>query len=98
MSAKSMSTGAPKTVSPLATAFILEEGQLAVSIKGFNVAHLIDGDILFVTPDTPFSYWAEAEFTKLMYVSGGDGLDVMLMKDAFYPRSGKQNVRRGIKI
>jgi glyoxylate utilization-related uncharacterized protein len=74
---------APKIVSPEATAFMLEEGELAVTVEGFETAHLIDGDVVFVPPNTSFTYFAEAEFTKFLYVSGGGkGLDAILMKDA----------------
>ncbi|KAH7377349.1 hypothetical protein BKA66DRAFT_422411 [Pyrenochaeta sp. MPI-SDFR-AT-0127] len=105
LSPKPESAVAPTMVSTQATAFMLEEGQLAVSIEGFATAHLIDGDVVFVPPNSTFAYWAEAEFTKFMYISGGgDGLDAKLMQDAtswasaFYPRSRSENVKRGIKI
>ncbi|KAJ4364131.1 hypothetical protein N0V83_009586 [Neocucurbitaria cava] len=92
-------------VSPRATAFMVEEGQVGVLVDGFESAHLIDGDVVFVPPNTTFSYWAEAEFTKFMYVSGGgDGLDRKLMENArvwssaFFPRSGGVSVKRGFKL
>lgn len=105
MSPKSERARAPQTKSPHATAFQMEEGQLAVTVRGFDTVHLIHGDVVFVPPNTPFTYYAEAEFTKFMYVSGGgDGLDAMLISQAknwtsaFYPRSGSTNVKRGLKI
>ncbi|KAK3356869.1 RmlC-like cupin domain-containing protein [Lasiosphaeria hispida] len=84
---------APVVVSAVATAFMLEEGQLEVSVDGFEVAVLINGDIFFVPPNTHFSYATTAEFTKFMYVTGGGkGLDYDLTSkarvwdSAFYPQ------------
>lgn len=105
MSPKSESAVAPTTVSARATAFMVEEGQLAATVEGLETAHLIDGDVVFVPPNTTFPYWAEAEFTKFMYISGGgDGLDAKLMQvtttwtSAFFPQNGSQNIKRGFKI
>lgn len=84
---------APVVVSAVATAFMVEEGQLEVEAEGYEPVSLIDGDVVFVPGDTPFSYIATAEFTKFMYVTGGGkGLDYQLMEDAqpwdsaFYPQ------------
>lgn len=83
-----------KTVkSTVATAFMVEEGQLEVAVDGYDEpASLIDGDLVFVPANTSFSYVAKAEFTKFMYVTGGgNGIDKQLMNkarswnSAFYP-------------
>jgi quercetin dioxygenase-like cupin family protein len=105
MSPKTEDLVPQEIVSPQATALMLEEGQLAVTVEGFDTAHLIDGDVVFVPPNRPFTYFAEAEFTKFLYVSSGaNGLDAMLMKNAsawnsaFYPRRGVTHIKRGLKI
>ncbi|PSN59495.1 RmlC-like cupin [Corynespora cassiicola Philippines] len=104
MSPKAEGVVAPGVTSPQATAFMVEEGMLVVEVDGFDTARLIDGDVVFVPANTTFSYYAEADFTKFMYVSGGDnGLDAMLLdkaedwSSAFYPRD-TSNVKRGFKI
>ncbi|KAF2667662.1 RmlC-like cupin [Microthyrium microscopicum] len=62
-------------------AFMLEEGELHVGVEGYDEVRLIEGDIVFVPKNTPFTYYAGAEFTKFMYVSGGgDGLDATLIQ------------------
>lgn len=79
--------------SEVATAFMVEEGQLDVTVQGYDEpASLIDGDLVFVPANTSFSYVARAEFTKFMYVTGGgNGIDRQLMNkarawnSAFYP-------------
>ncbi|KAF2118747.1 RmlC-like cupin domain-containing protein [Lophiotrema nucula] len=96
---------APWATSTHATAFVVEEGQLAVTVDGYEKASLIGGDIVFIPPETKFTYEAEAEFTKVMYVSGGgEGLDAMLISraeswtSAFYPRDQGSIFKRGVKI
>ncbi len=81
--------------STVATAFMMEEGQLEVAVEGYETVSLIDGDVVFVPPNISFSYTATAEFTKFMYVTGGGkGLDYELIArgktwdSAFYPDSG----------
>lgn len=88
--------------SAVATAFMVEEGQLEVEVDGFEAASLIDGDVVFVPANTPFSYVATAEFTKFMYVTGGGkGLDYELIaqakswESAFYPESRSLGVGVG---
>ncbi|KAK1830581.1 RmlC-like cupin [Podospora conica] len=83
---------APVVTSSVATAFMMEEGQLEVVVEGYDAASLIDGDVLFVPGNVSFSYAAAAEFTKFMYVTGGgQGMDQVLMakgrawNSAFYP-------------
>ncbi|KAJ3547772.1 hypothetical protein NM208_g1348 [Fusarium decemcellulare] len=105
MSQKPETAEAPRVTSPHATAFMMEEGQLAVMVDGFRTAHLIDGDVFFAPPNTTFSYHAEADFTKFLYISGGgDGIDAMLIADSiewsspFYPRGILQNSRRGFMM
>jgi hypothetical protein len=81
MSMKNATQTAPTLRLAHHTAFMMEEGKLAVNLDGYDPAHLIDGDVVFIPANTPFTYSADAEFTKFMYVSGGgDGLDAMLIK------------------
>jgi mannose-6-phosphate isomerase-like protein (cupin superfamily) len=93
MSLKKPNQTAPTVKLPYHTAFMMEEGQLSVTIEGYDPVHLIDSDVVFIPAFTPFTYYAEVEFTKFMYVSGGgDGLDAILMKGgssygkALYPQ------------
>jgi quercetin dioxygenase-like cupin family protein len=80
MSLKKTNQNAPILKLAQHTAFLLEEGQLNVGVEGYDPIHLVDGDLVFVPANTPFTYYAEAEFTKFMYVSGGgDGLDSILI-------------------
>jgi quercetin dioxygenase-like cupin family protein len=83
---------APVIMSSVATALTVEEGQLEVTVQGYDPVELINGDLVFVPARTSFSYAAKAEFTKFMYVTGGgQGLDYQLMvkaeawDSAFYP-------------
>ena len=81
MSLRSVNITAPTMKLPYHTAFMVEEGQLGITIEDYEHAKLIDGDVVFIPANTPFTYYAEAEFTKFMYISGGgDGLDAILMK------------------
>jgi quercetin dioxygenase-like cupin family protein len=93
MSLKKADHTAPTIILPHHTAFMMEEGQLGVTIEGYDHVHLIDGDVVFIPANTSFVYYAEAEFTKFMYVSGGGGgLDAILVKGgssfdkALYPQ------------
>lgn len=93
---------APTIKSEVATAFMMEEGQLEVTVEGYEPVSLIDGDVVFVPANTSFSYAASADFTKFMYVTGGgEGLDYELMADAqswdsaFYPQGGESGVKAG---
>ncbi|GAB1315553.1 hypothetical protein MFIFM68171_05763 [Madurella fahalii] len=61
---------APVLISSVATAFMMEEGQLEVTVDGYDPVSLIDGDVVFIPTSTSFSYTATAEFTKFMYVTG----------------------------
>lgn len=62
-------------------AFQLEEGMLSVTISGYDTVSLIQGDVVFVPGNTTFTYYAEAGFTRFLYVSGGgDGFDYDLMQ------------------
>ncbi|KAK4456922.1 RmlC-like cupin [Cladorrhinum samala] len=85
---------APVVKSEVATAFMVEEGQLDVTVDGYDPISLIDGDVVFVPGNTSFTYAAGAEFTKFMYVTGGGkGLDYELMEagkpwnSAMYPQA-----------
>ncbi|KAK3377555.1 RmlC-like cupin domain-containing protein, partial [Podospora didyma] len=83
---------APLVKSTVATALYMEEGQLEVTVEGFDPVTLIDGDLVFVPGSTSFSYFASAYFTKFMYVTGGGrDMDFELVAkgrkwdSAFYP-------------
>jgi mannose-6-phosphate isomerase-like protein (cupin superfamily) len=89
--------------SEVATAFVVEEGQLEVRVEGYEPVSLIDGDVVFVPGNTSFWYEAAAEFTKFMYVTGGGkGLDYDLMAHAqpwdstFYPQLEGSRMNRGM--
>ncbi|KAK4161775.1 RmlC-like cupin [Cladorrhinum sp. PSN259] len=91
--------------SDVATAFMVEEGQLKVTVEGYDPVSLINGDVVFVPRNTSFSYVATAEFTKFMYVTGGGkGLDYELMAgarpwdSAFYPQGVASGVERGMVV
>ncbi|KAK4190866.1 RmlC-like cupin [Podospora australis] len=91
--------------SEVATAFMMEEGQLEVAVEGYESVSLIDGDVVFVPGNTSFAYGATAEFTKFMYVTGGGwGLDYQLMANAkpwnsaFYPQEEGSGVKRGMLL
>jgi quercetin dioxygenase-like cupin family protein len=80
MSLRKANETVPTLKLPVHTAFVMEEGQLGVDVDGYDHVHLIDGDVVFIPANTPFKYYAEAEFTKFMYVSGGaNGLDATLI-------------------
>ncbi|KAK1689115.1 RmlC-like cupin domain-containing protein [Colletotrichum godetiae] len=64
-------------------AFQLEEGALEVAVEGYDAVTLIQGDVVFVPANVPFTYAASAAFTKFLYVSGGgDGFDYQLLQRA----------------
>ncbi|KAK0622665.1 RmlC-like cupin domain-containing protein [Immersiella caudata] len=82
-----------KVKSEVATAFMLEEGELEVRVEGFDAVRLVWGDVVFVPGGVGFEYEAKAQFTKFMYVTGGGkGLDWELIQkgrtwnSAFFPR------------
>jgi quercetin dioxygenase-like cupin family protein len=92
-------------ISAVATAFMVEEGQLEVVVEGFDAASLIDGDVVFVPGNVSFSYAAAAEFTKFMYVTGGaQGMDQVLMEkgrawdSAFYPTRKAGPVKGTVRV
>ena len=94
-----------RVTSPVATAFMMEEGQLEVVVDGYEVASLIDGDVVFVPANVSFSYRAVAEFTKFMYVTGGGkGIDQLLIakgrawNSAFYPATKLAPVRMMARV
>ncbi|KAK5657994.1 hypothetical protein OQA88_2548 [Cercophora sp. LCS_1] len=85
---------APGVKSQVATAFMVEEGELEVRVEGYDAVRLVWGDVVFVPPGVGFEYESKAEFTKMMYVTGGGkGLDWELIEkgrvwnSAFFPRS-----------
>jgi hypothetical protein len=49
----------------------MEDGQLDLTVGGYNLASLIDVDGVFVPANKSFSYTAAAEFAKFIYVTGG---------------------------
>ncbi|KAK3984898.1 RmlC-like cupin [Cladorrhinum sp. PSN332] len=91
--------------SEVGTAFMLEEGQLEVTVEGYDPVSLINGDVVFVPGNTSFSYVATAEFTKFMYVTGGGkGLDYELITNAqpwdsaFYPQREVSGMERAMMV
>lgn len=59
----------------------LQEGQLVLSIDGYDTVSLLQGDVAFIPAQTTFSYHATVPLTKLMYMNGGgNGLDDVLLK------------------
>jgi len=46
---------APSVVSAVATAFMVEEGQLEVTVEGYDAARLINGDVVFMPGNVSFS-------------------------------------------
>jgi quercetin dioxygenase-like cupin family protein len=102
----SSSSSGEKINSTVATAFLVEEGQLEVTVEGYDEpAVLINGDVVFVPANTSFSYAATAEFTKVMYITGGgQGLDKQLIdkgrawNSAFYPAKGPTSPRAMMRI
>ncbi|KAJ6443754.1 cytochrome P450 oxidoreductase [Purpureocillium lavendulum] len=61
----------------------MEDGQLALSVRGYDSALLIQGDVAFVPAGVPFTYHATVPFTKFVYMSAGaKGLDYELLKNS----------------
>ncbi|KAB8230404.1 RmlC-like cupin domain-containing protein [Aspergillus alliaceus] len=59
----------------------MEEGQLAFQVQGYEMVHLLHGDVAFVPAGTPFSYYATVPYTKFMYLNaGGKGLEYELLR------------------
>lgn len=59
----------------------IQEGQLVLSVDGFDTASLLAGDVAFVPAETSFSFHATVPFTKFLYMNGGDqGLDQKLLE------------------
>lgn len=61
----------------------MDEGQLALTVKGYKTAYLLQGDVAFIPSDTPFKYHATVPYTKFLYLNGGaNGLDYQLLKNS----------------
>ncbi|KAI9172572.1 quercetin 2,3-dioxygenase [Paramyrothecium foliicola] len=67
----------------LAHPFALQmlEGQLALTVDGFQPTNLLEGDVAFIPANTSFTYHATIPFTKFLYMNGGgNGLDSQLLE------------------
>ncbi|KAL0943405.1 quercetin -dioxygenase [Colletotrichum truncatum] len=61
----------------------LQEGQLVLSVDGYDTASLLPGDVAFVPANITFSYFATVPFTKFLYMNGGGkGLDHHLLNNS----------------
>ncbi|KAH7141859.1 RmlC-like cupin domain-containing protein [Dactylonectria macrodidyma] len=71
----------PSFAQPNGCAFSVVEGRLTVTIEGYDSAHLGTGDVVFIPKETKFTYYSQASFTKVLYVSGGSrGIDQQLIQ------------------
>lgn len=80
---RALGSEAPLRKSSGSQVMLVLDGQLMISLAGQNES-LLTGDVVFVPPDTEYSYWSDVAFTRL-YVgatSGDDGLADQLMRDA----------------
>ncbi|POR31421.1 Quercetin 2,3-dioxygenase [Tolypocladium paradoxum] len=60
----------------------MEDGQLVLSVQGYDTVSLLQGDVAFVPSGIPFMYHATVPFTKFMYMNAGaEGLDHQLLKE-----------------
>ncbi|PNY25381.1 Quercetin 2,3-dioxygenase [Tolypocladium capitatum] len=61
----------------------MEDGQLVLSVSGYDTVSLIQGDVAFIPSGIPFMYHATVPFTKFMYMNAGaEGLDHQLLKNS----------------
>lgn len=61
----------------------IQEGQLSLSVDGFDTASLLQGDVAFVPAETSFSFYSTVPFTKFLYLNGGgEGLDQKLLNNS----------------
>ncbi|TQV92547.1 hypothetical protein V2A60_007225 [Cordyceps javanica] len=49
----------------------LDDGQLALSVEGYKMTYLLQGDVAFIPAGTPFSYYATVPLTKFLYLNAG---------------------------
>ncbi|OTA08602.1 quercetin 2,3-diohypothetical proteingenase [Trichoderma parareesei] len=50
----------------------MDEGQLALTIQGYERELLLQGDVAFIPAGTRFEYFATVPFTKFLYVNAGE--------------------------
>ena len=64
-----------------ATGLQILEGELTVRMGAHAPVTLSSGDVSFIPPYTPFSYWSESFLTQVLSMNGGDnGLDQRLIQ------------------
>lgn len=65
----------------VASAFVVQEGQLSLTIFPYPPVTLEVGDVAFIPGNTTYQYWSQPYSTKVVYVSGGhQGLDYQLIQ------------------
>ncbi|KND87024.1 Quercetin 2,3-dioxygenase [Tolypocladium ophioglossoides CBS 100239] len=59
----------------------MEDGQLVLSVNGYDSVSLLQGDVTFIPSGIPFTYHSTVPFTKFMYMNArAEGLDNQLLK------------------
>lgn len=81
MSPKLENETATNVTLPHHFALEVQEGQLILSVDGYDTASLLQGDVAFIPAETFFSFHATVPFTKFLYMNGGgQGLDQRLLE------------------
>ncbi|KAB8244535.1 RmlC-like cupin domain-containing protein [Aspergillus flavus] len=81
MSSKLTNESVSTATLPHHFALQMEEGQLAFQVQGYELVHLLHGDVAFVPAGVSFSYYATVPYTKFMYMNAGSkGLDYQLLR------------------
>ncbi|RAL17456.1 quercetin 2,3-dioxygenase anaerobically complexed with the substrate kaempferol [Aspergillus homomorphus CBS 101889] len=72
----------PTWTFPGACAFQVQEGRVVIQIGDYPVTELVSGDVAFIPGGVAFSYYSEAYFSKVLFVSSGtEGLDQKLIAE-----------------
>ncbi|KAH8881486.1 RmlC-like cupin [Thozetella sp. PMI_491] len=83
LSPKLANETATKAKLPHHFALQLDEGQLALSVDGYDPVFLLAGDVAFIPSGTDFEYSATVPFTKFLYINAGPrGLDYDLLQNS----------------
>ncbi|QMW28842.1 hypothetical protein G4B84_004131 [Aspergillus flavus NRRL3357] len=77
MSSKLTNESVSTATLPHHFALQMEEGQLAFQVQGYELVHLLHGDVAFVPAGVSFSYYATVPYTKFMYMNAGIYLAVI---------------------
>jgi hypothetical protein len=81
MSPKPANGSASTAILPHHFALQMEEGQLAFQVQGYEMVHLLHGDVAFIPAETRFTYYATVPYTKFIYMNAGrKGLDHQLLR------------------